>query len=549
MSVIFTLISDFLKEESTKASIILGTSFINNLIQTVGFSRITAMILSELQDKKFPKAYTFFTFFIYLSIIYIGISYIYRYFQNGLLSKLYQWTRFQLVRMLLISNDHEFQNENFTSMISPINRVSSTTFSVLNDLITFYIPNMVFLLVSIGFILYQHISIGIVFILGNILWVSYLYYNWKPLVDKNKEYEYQVNHTEGYLLEMLNNVDKIVIRGQTPTELTILKTKKDLSTTKAFNFYHFLDNNLLVVNTIVLITTLCCIGIGMHLYSKGHFDHIGFITFFTILLMYRDRVVSSLNILPEFIETIGRSETLIKQFNSLQENYEKCKDKIYTKDNLDFKELELENVCFEFKDKVIFKDIDLRLHTDGHKIIGLTGPSGRGKSTMCKMFLKMYKCNKGKVYIDGIDVEEVDPLYIRSNITYVNQNSKLFDRKVLENVLYGCNDERYCKEKFHLIMEYPKIRELYKDVDFEKSDSGPSGEKLSGGQRQVINIISGLITPSRILILDEPTNALDKQVKIELLDIIKKFKDEKQSIIIITHDKDVYPLFDQHIEI
>ena len=287
----------------------------------------------------------------------------------------------------------------------------------------------------------------------------------------------------------------------------------------------------------------------MKLYSKGHFDHIGFITFFTILLMYRDRVVSSLNILPEFIETIGRSETLIKQFNSLQENYEKCKDKIYTKNKLEFKELELENVCFEFQDKVIFKDTDLRLQTDGHKIIGLTGPSGKGKSTMCKMFLKMYKCNKGNVYIDGINVDEIDPLYIRSNITYVNQNSKLFDRKVLENILYGCNDERYCKEKFNLIMEYPNIKELYKDVDFEKSDSGPSGEKLSGGQRQVINIISGLITPSRILILDEPTNALDKQLKTELLDIIKKFKDEKQCIIIITHDKDVYPLFDKHIKI
>jgi ABC-type lipoprotein export system ATPase subunit len=75
------------------------------------------------------------------------------------------------------------------------------------------------------------------------------------------------------------------------------------------------------------------------------------------------------------------------------------------------------------------------------------------------------------------------------------------------------------------------------------------GEKLSGGQRQIVNIISGLINPSRILILDEPTNALDKQLKIELLDIIKQFKKDKQSIIIITHDKDVYSMFDEHVTI
>jgi ABC-type multidrug transport system ATPase subunit len=83
----------------------------------------------------------------------------------------------------------------------------------------------------------------------------------------------------------------------------------------------------------------------------------------------------------------------------------------------------------------------------------------------------------------------------------------------------------------------------------ENSDSGPSGEKLSGGQRQMVNLISGLINPCRILILDEPTNGLDKTLKLELLEIIQKFKDDKQSIIIITHDKDVYPIFDQHIEI
>ena len=98
-------------------------------------------------------------------------------------------------------------------------------------------------------------------------------------------------------------------------------------------------------------------------------------------------------------------------------------------------------------------------------------------------------------------------------------------------------------------MSYPNIQKLFEGIDMEESDCGPLGEKLSGGQRQVVNIISGLVNPSRILILDEPTNALNKTLKTELLAIIKRFKMEKQTIIIITHDKDVYPLFDEQIEI
>lgn len=549
MSVIVDLIKEFLKEEYFKTGAIFSISLLNNILQTVGFSRITAQILSALQAKDYAKAQLMFQYFVYLSLIYVGISYVYRYFQNGLLSKLYQWSRYQLVRMLLVSNDENFSNENFTSMIAPVNRASSTTFSVLNDLITFYIPNMIFLLVSIGYILYQDVRIGIVFVLGNLLWMAFLYYNWKPLVKKNKEYEDQVTHTEKYLTEMMNNVDKIITRGQTNNELTILKDKKDLSSTKAFDFYSFLDNNLLVVNTIVLVTVLICIGIGINLYKDNKYEHIAFVTFFTILLMYRDRVLNSLNVLPEFIETFGRSETLLKNFKNLKQDYENQKNKIYKQQDLTFDDLVLDNVCFEYKDKAIFKDMNLHLQTTNNKIIGLTGQSGKGKSTMCKMFLKMYKCNKGAIYIDGVDIEDVDPLYLRSNITYINQNSKLFDMKVLENMLYGCNDEGYCREKYEYIMNYPKIQELYDGVDLENGSCGALGEKLSGGQRQVVNIISGLINPCKILILDEPTNALDKELKTELLEIIKSFKQTKQSMIIITHDKDVYPLFDDHIEI
>ena len=64
-----------------------------------------------------------------------------------------------------------------------------------------------------------------------------------------------------------------------------------------------------------------------------------------------------------------------------------------------------------------------------------------------------------------------------------------------------------------------------------------------------MNIISGLVNPCKILILDEPTNALDNKLKMELLDIIKYFKQYKQCIIIITHDKDVYNIFNEELKL
>jgi ABC-type lipoprotein export system ATPase subunit len=119
----------------------------------------------------------------------------------------------------------------------------------------------------------------------------------------------------------------------------------------------------------------------------------------------------------------------------------------------------------------------------------------------------------------------------------------------MDNIFYGCKDINACNENLREILAYSKIQELYKNIDISKMDAGPLGENLSGGQRQVINIISGLINPTKILILDEPTNALDPELKHELLLILKNFRKYKKCIMIITHDRDVYSLFDETLEI
>jgi ABC-type dipeptide/oligopeptide/nickel transport system ATPase component len=97
-------------------------------------------------------------------------------------------------------------------------------------------------------------------------------------------------------------------------------------------------------------------------------------------------------------------------------------------------------------------------------------------------------------------------------------------------------------------MNFNNIKEIFQKFDYTKN-VGFSGENLSGGQRQIINIINGLITPSKIVILDEPTNALDNALKQDIINLIKYFKKYKKCIIIISHDNDIFRIFDETIEI
>ena len=75
------------------------------------------------------------------------------------------------------------------------------------------------------------------------------------------------------------------------------------------------------------------------------------------------------------------------------------------------------------------------------------------------------------------------------------------------------------------------------------------GERWSGGERQLYNVVSGVIKSGGILVLDEPTNAVDVELKTELLEVIEEERKKKECIIIISHDKEVFAMFDETIQV
>lgn len=543
------MLNKFFDEEKMNIILMIITSFIINLFQTNGISHITATIIESIQNNDKNKVIEFFKYFIIISVIYLALYNVYKHYQNKLLTKLRQWMRHQLTRILLLVNNENLSEINFTRLNSPINRISSVCFMVFNDIITYILPNITFLMIISIYFLYTNLIYGSLFIIGNILLFIYFLFIWKTILNDNEEYEKYVNANESYLMEILNNIDKIIYRGQINNEINIFNDKTNKSIDMAFKFYSNTNFHGIIMNIIIFFTLFACIGYLILLKFEKKIDVTIFITFFTILLLYRDKMITIIQQIPDFIEFLGRSDSVLKYFKNM-EDYEEVYNKKYKNVDLKFETIKFEDVNFKYKmnNNYLFENLNIKFNTN-NKIIGITGLSGNGKSTFVKLILKLYKCSGGKITIDDENIDDIDSEYIRTNITYVNQNSKLFDKKIIENILYGCNDIDKCNNHLTDIMQYQKIKELYKNIDIYNKQSGSLGENLSGGQRQIVNIISGLVNPSKILILDEPTNALDPNLKKELLGVIKDFKKHKKCIIIITHDRDVYPLFDETLHI
>ena len=553
MNILLYLLEKFLNEESANTIILIILSLTLTVFQTNGISFITAKIIEGIHKKNMNTVFENYKYFIVVTVIFFILYYIYKYIQNNLLMKMMQTTKHEILKLILTVNNENMSNVNFIEFITPITRISVSFYVLFSNFISVLIPTIAFLVVISGYFLYKNSFLGLFFLLGNICIFVYIFLFWEKMLEFKNKHETKINDNEKYIIDILNNIDKVIYRGQIVNEIEVFNTKTVEGVELANSYMTYISNHTAIMNAMVYLIIFVALWYLIQLRSTNDLDIITFITFFTILLMYRDRMLSTLNDIPEYLEFIGRIDYILVIFNQMlggKQDMVKIMDKKYDGHTLAFSRVRFENVSFKYDgtDKMVLKNFSLDLDVND-KIIGIVGLSGKGKSSFVKLILRLYDCTDGIIYIDGTDITKIDPNYIRQNITYVNQNSKLFDKKVIENIMYGCSNLEKCDAHLKEILQYSKIQELFKNIDIHETGAGSLGENLSGGQRQIVNIISGLINPSKILILDEPTNALDPALKQQMLLILSKFKKYKKSIIIITHDKEVHSLFDETIQL
>lgn len=183
-----------------------------------------------------------------------------------------------------------------------------------------------------------------------------------------------------------------------------------------------------------------------------------------------------------------------------------------------------ENVSFSYepKSEPILKNIDLIVKPA--QIVAIVGPSGVGKTTLVNLIPRFFDPSGGQIFVDGINICEVDLRSLRAQIGLVPQETFLFGGTIRENIAYGRPNAKMADIEMVAKAAYAAdfIRALPEGYD---TPSGERGVKLSAGQRQRIAIARALLKDPRILILDEATSALDTESEHEVqaaLDVLMK---------------------------
>ena len=544
------LVSEFFKENLFSLISILVLSGSITLLYTNGISKYTANIFDKVNDNKINEVWSLF---MVLGILYLVYQIAYHFFygfQIDLIQKIKPWGRYKLMELIMNANSNRFSEDNFTKLNSPIHRIADLIAAIISDIMAFFVPNLLAIFLIFIYFLFVDYKLSSLFLAGNLIIVFAFLFLFNHLIAKNKEFEKETQVTDGLIIDLLNNMDKIIYRGKIDEESEELKNLSERIQNYGVEYYNLTNLVSTIMTFMLMILFLFSFGYLLKLVQNKKITNVKFMSSITILMLFRENIAKVFEQLPDFAGFVGRMDVAFKYFQNVSEQLDDIKNKKNFKSRkLEFDNIEFKNVSYKYSNGQVFKNKNIKIKINKNDVIGITGPSGSGKSTLIKLLIKMYPLQEGEIFIDGVNIDDVEPLELRKQITYVNQTSKLFDKKVIDNILYGCMDKEVCNKYLDKIMKYPKISELYKNIDIYTKQSGQLGENLSGGQRQIINMIGGLINNSKILVLDEPTNALDPQLKNEVIGIIKDFREYKKAIFIITHDKDVFEIFNQQVKL
>ena len=195
-------------------------------------------------------------------------------------------------------------------------------------------------------------------------------------------------------------------------------------------------------------------------------------------------------------------------------------------------DVQIEQIRFCYPTRSEHAAIDqLTLHITAGKTTALVGSSGAGKSTLIDLLLRFYDVQQGKILFDGVDLRELDPHTLRTQIALVPQQPVLFSGSVLDNIRYGRPDatEAEVRDAADAAFASEFIERLPQGYN---SQVGEQGVRLSGGQRQRIAIARALLKDPALLLLDEATSALDAESEFQVQKALERLMQNRTTLVI-----------------
>lgn len=510
-------------------------------------SKITSK--TDLFDFSFNYKNKTSIYFIYLYaitwVVIIGAHTLKNAIDLYLSPKLNGFTRSVIHSKILerYKNDYkDIKIGNITTLLHSINRLTLWAWGFFTQE---YLPQMLSMIVVSIYFLYHDVQIFLYLVFSVVLsFVGYsLTYDLFHI--KNCDRESEVRKIWNKLGDNVNNLMNIYVNNTIDEEVNNFEKLNDKEINLNTDLKNF-ENISSHLNQLVVLTMYIAIYFRLlHLLKikKKNMSFVisSFIILNSIIFNQLDIIWKIQSIIFWFVSTLNYYSDSISNI-LLHENNN------YVKDNIKNGKIVFDNICFKYNKNdptYLFKDFSFTINSNDK--VAILGRSGSGKTTLMKMIVDLHRPQKGNIYIDNVNVKNIDNEYLRNKVMYVNQRTLLFDKSVMYNIKYG--NENISDDKIVKLIQKYDLQSIYQELQNGlQSSCGVNGNNLSLGMQKTTIILRSIINNSKIIIMDEPLAGLDQKTRQKVIKLIVT-ECKNKTLIVITHDKEILPYMNKRINL
>lgn len=530
-----TLYKNFIGDNWKLYSLYLLT-LISLPIQNIGIPHYYGEILSNLKDGKLNISRKYFGILLFIWIIIqilgIGISYV----DSYLGPKFHTYIRQYFFELIVDRYNIDYQELKIGSILTKLIKLPWLIDDILNQVQKFLLNNIIMIISNIYYLAYHHYSLGLIYALsiGIVIIVSKLYYNACNNNIKIVERLYDNCHEE--IEDTLQNLLSIYTSQKINDEKARIKAHGEITRKEQLKSGYCNRRYRIYFSIINVIIFICLNYTSYTLFQQKKINISSLTSIFIINYTILSSLMSLFNDTREFMNIRSNVELIQEFILSLpNENHNDMK-KIPNPDNI---QIELKDIDYYHKGSTepLYNKLNLIIYPK--QKVAIMGSIGSGKSTFAKLITRLHTFDGGDILINGISISKLDINDLRSNILYIPQHPKLFNRTLWENISYGLNKQKITEQDIYNFLNQQNMHDLLDFFQKRMHETvGKHGSNLSGGQRQMVWLIRAVLKNSPIVILDEPSASLDIESS-RLVHKMIQYISKNKTVLLITHDKDI----------
>ncbi|MCR5271784.1 MAG: ABC transporter ATP-binding protein/permease [Lachnospiraceae bacterium] len=295
-------------------------------------------------------------------------------------------------------------------------------------------------------------------------------------------------------------------------------------------------STLLMISVTLFVESIVAVilGYGGYLVKTGVFEAgemVEFIGYFTAIIWPIEAIAFLIEMSSKGAASLQRIGELLDSNIDVkdEEGLSDIDDDVF-KGRIEFRHM---NFTYPLNDREVLHDVSFEIEPGEN--VGILGRTGSGKTTIVDLIARTYNVDRGTLFIDGMDVNDIPIKTLRRQLAYVPQDNFLFSETIAENIAFSLKDKNE-PDRDEQVSHAAKMADVYDNIkefpDGFDTVLGERGVTVSGGQKQRISIARALLKKAKIMILDDSVSAVDTKTEKNILTNLKNERSDMTTILI-----------------